>query len=138
MGVNTSLIPSIISYNSTLLSSISYFTSFNSSINFQSIPFCSSKIDCLFFISPFSSSLRFKATFNSLNHSSASAYSSSLSANKCFFQVALHIIYLCKAGKLKFTIYLKYQLIVFLLSFPVAPILDLKLSIISLICFPGS
>ena len=125
------------SSSSILLFYISSLTYFSSSINFSNTTFCSSRNFLLFFIYNFCSSLRFRDNFSYLNHSSLSISSSSFSANKCFFSAALHIIYRCKAGKLRLTICLKYSLIVLILSLPVAPILDLRLSMISLMRLSG-
>lgn len=137
-GVNICLMPSIMSSNSILLFSISSFTFLSYSISYSRVPFCKLRNCCLFWIFLLCSSVRLREFFSYLNHSSISAYFYSSSANKCFFSAALHIMYLWRAGKLKFTICLKYSLIVFILYFPVAPILDLKLSIIEFISGVGS
>ncbi len=100
-------------------------------INFSRTFFCSCKNDFFDYTSFFCSSVKFSDCFNSLYQSSVSSYSFWL--NKCFYSEALHIMYRCKAGKLKFTIWRKYSFIVLILSFPAAPILYRRLSIIELI-----
>ncbi len=104
---------------------------FNLPINFSNTFFCSCKnnfFDCTYF---FCSSVKFSDCFSSLYHSSVSSYSFWL--NKWFYSDALHIMYRCKAGKLKFTIWRKYSFIVLILYFPAAPILYRRLSIIEFI-----
>lgn len=129
-GVSIYLIPSIISSSSMLFSSISFFMFFRSRISFSSRTFCYLRNYLLLWIYLFCSSLRFSAFLSSVNHSSSSWSSI---PKRCFPSAADHIIYLCKAGRLRLTICLKYSLIVLILSFPVAPIRYLRLSIMALI-----
>ena len=133
MGVKICRIPSMISSSSKLFISISSFTSLSSLINPSKIIFCSLRNYCLFFISFFCYQVRFKEDFSSLNHYYFYAYFYSAFEKRCLSSAALHIMYRWRAGRLRFTICLKYSLMVLILYFPVAPILDLRLSISSLI-----